>query len=296
MIPEYTTSTKWTCAAAVQKKGCVRPDSSFFPLTTTIPSSPVGPCPRRCTRHLYTSFPRSPPAVRALYSASSAQMAPTLPMDATEWADFHRRRPVLKLTTRFVRLFALCAITTTLVLVACTLSEFVSFSRAPVFLDMLFFKDDILPFHNDLSYYTPAIHEENLREKLESLLTSPLPAYQDAYDENVKACPREVTLPLVNPDRIARRGWFWERVRLRELADRRVRIVKYLEHQERQVGRLRAMPGGGRGIVLTGGNEVSTSASTLCAQHCGKSNEDLTAAFYCAHAHHAPDPTHRVHL
>lgn len=200
-------------------------------------------------------------------------MSLALPLDATEWTDFHLRRALLKPTGRVIRLFALCAFTTTVVLVACTFSEFVSFSRAPAFLDMLLFKEDLFPFHADLTHYTPAIYEEDLRVKLQSLLTAPLQTYQDAYEENAEACPREVTVPLVNPNRINRRGWFWERVRLRELADRRIRIVKYLEDLESRAGRLRAIPGGGRGIVLTGGNEVSLPTSTFrwCAV-CGKSN------------------------
>lgn len=102
-----------------------------------------------------------------------------------------------------------------------------------------------------------------LNSRLVSLLSRPVLSHSAASQANLEGCPSELSDKLVNPDQYAGDGWFWrDEVDEAEIVRRRADVVRYLseavERGEQVLGQ-EGETGKGRGIVLTGGNQVRCS-------------------------------------
>lgn len=99
-----------------------------------------------------------------------------------------------------------------------------------------------------------------LSSRLVSFLSRPILSHSDASQANFESCPSELSDKLVNPDQYAGDGPFWrDDVDEAEIVRRRADVVRYLseavEKGEQVLGQ-EGKTGKGRGIVLTGGNQV----------------------------------------
>lgn len=99
-----------------------------------------------------------------------------------------------------------------------------------------------------------------LNSRLVSFLSRPVLSHSAASQANLEGCPSELSDKLVNPDQYAGDGWFWrDEIDEEEIVRRRVDVVRYLseavERGEQILGQ-EGETGKGRGIVLTGGNQV----------------------------------------
>ena len=113
-----------------------------------------------------------------------------------------------------------------------------------------------------LQHYTPNVHS-SLVSPLQSFLRGPLLTYELALPRNELTCgTKERADRQVNPDQLRKQKLFWRGVGNLEVAMRRIAIVKYLEEAGGHTSLL-GKPGGGRGIVMTGGNKVLVSAHTI---------------------------------
>lgn len=114
------------------------------------------------------------------------------------------------------------------------------------------------PLSDALLYYTPIVPSP-LVSPLQAFLRAPLPTYDTALAQNELTCgTAERAARQVNPDQLRKQKIFWRGVGNFELATRRMDIIRYLEG----VGKydhVLGTHGGGRGIVMTGGNKVLIS-------------------------------------
>ena len=96
--------------------------------------------------------------------------------------------------------------------------------------------------------------------RLNNFLLRPARSYADAIDDNRASCPTEVNDLLVNPDQYRGDGEFWrEEVTPEVIVEKRASLVSYLVKHSLAGERIldSESMGGGKGIVLTGGNQVS---------------------------------------
>jgi hypothetical protein len=114
------------------------------------------------------------------------------------------------------------------------------------------------PISDALQRYEPNVPPP-LASRLQSFLRAPLLTYRAAFAQNKLTCGTiERADRQVNPDQLRKQKLFWRGVGNLELAERRMAVVSYLEIIGER-NRLLGEPGGGRGIVMTGGNKVSAS-------------------------------------
>jgi hypothetical protein len=134
----------------------------------------------------------------------------------------------------------------------------------------LFSTDALTPPLSDaLQHYTPNVPSP-LVSRLQAFLRAPLPTHHAALAQNELTCGTvERADRQVNPDQLRKQKLFWRGVGNFELATRRMDIVRYLEEVEKY-DHLLGTHGGGRGIVMTGGNKVSIFArSPECSESTG---------------------------
>ncbi|KAG9080416.1 hypothetical protein FRC06_006612, partial [Ceratobasidium sp. 370] len=102
-----------------------------------------------------------------------------------------------------------------------------------------------------------AIKNDDLRNRLATLLARPVLSHDEALKYNVQSCPREVADSQVNQDQLKGNAAGWAKISVEDIKKRRKDIVAYLENAEKNGTTLVA--GGrvqrGRGIVMTGGNQ-----------------------------------------
>lgn len=116
------------------------------------------------------------------------------------------------------------------------------------------------PYFPTFRLPTALLHLPLLAVKLHTFLTRPITSHTpESEDEEHRLCPARLSDRLVNPDQLRGDRDFWRGVDTAEIARRRTDVVKWLD---RRVERGEAVLGGegvgqGRGIVLTGGNQVS---------------------------------------
>jgi alpha 1,2-mannosyltransferase len=123
-----------------------------------------------------------------------------------------------------------------------------------------YFPDGTLPS----SLTTPEHHL--LAERLIAFLSRPRESYDEATERMHENCPAEVSDKLVNPDQYNGDSGFWMNdVTKEEIVKRRADVVRWLEERveqgEKIIGSERT--GKGRGIVLTGGNQVRSGRAPL---------------------------------
>lgn len=114
------------------------------------------------------------------------------------------------------------------------------------------------------------ISSEDLVARLRALLSAPVPSYLDALKENIKTCPREVSDRQVNTDQLEGQRENWASVESDDLVRRRLAIVKSLEDLDKEGVQIIGVPGNtgkGRGIVMTGGNQVRFAIPPRCFNH-----------------------------
>ena len=102
--------------------------------------------------------------------------------------------------------------------------------------------------------------------KLDAFLRRPVLSREEALQENLLRCPKEIADPLVNQDQLRGQQSFWDGVERDEILKRRVEIVK--EFRARVVQGHSVVgedygSGKRRGIVLTAGNKVGLNAINL---------------------------------
>ncbi|KAF8313764.1 hypothetical protein DL93DRAFT_1116928 [Clavulina sp. PMI_390] len=130
----------------------------------------------------------------------------------------------------------------------------------PAWLSFLVY-DDGYPRHNaEYATYVPRVGDPELQWRLRRLLDAPLQDYKTALvaNEAPGACPRDIADRQAIRDQLRGQGSWWKTVRSSELAKRRMAMVKYLENIALSGGDVIGRPGGGRGIVMTGGNKDTT--------------------------------------
>ena len=134
-------------------------------------------------------------------------------------------------------------------------------------------KVHILPIHDDEHEVKPLpvspstqlaeieIKSHELRKRLYTLLSAPVLSFPETVEAFARTCPREVADKQANPTQLESNMEMWSTIDHDALVRRRFDIVKYLEKVE-----ARGDPvvwdgkGKGRGIVMTGGNQVSQSS------------------------------------
>lgn len=100
-----------------------------------------------------------------------------------------------------------------------------------------------------------------LAQRLQAFLERPVWSHDESLSLMTDRCPPEVSDLLVNPDQLNGDGDFWKHTVDRdEVVRRRVQVVDWLRERVEQ-GRkiLGDAEEGGRGIVLTAGNQVSST-------------------------------------
>ncbi|KAG9033730.1 hypothetical protein FRB95_014417 [Tulasnella sp. JGI-2019a] len=117
-----------------------------------------------------------------------------------------------------------------------------------------------------------------LASRLSEFLHRPIRAYNESIEFNQQHCPLYISDKLVNPDQLRGDGEFWrEHVGVTEIAEKRAVIVKHLEERVAQglevVGSKNM--GGGRGIVVAGGNQDTTLRLITLLRHLQRLNNTL---------------------
>jgi alpha 1,2-mannosyltransferase len=123
-----------------------------------------------------------------------------------------------------------------------------------------YFPDGTLPS----SLTTPEHHL--LAERLIAFLSRPRESYDEATERMHENCPAEVSDKLVNPDQYNGDSGFWMNdVTKEEIVKRRADVVRWLEERVEQGEKIIGSEptGKGRGIVLTGGNQVRSGRAPL---------------------------------
>lgn len=105
-----------------------------------------------------------------------------------------------------------------------------------------------------LASYTPKVPSQDLQTRLKHLLQAPVLNAADAFQQNAVDCP----MALADHDQLWKRGWFWKRLRRRDIVFRRTALVDYLEDVGRKGRLFSTDPPTSRGIVMTGGNQVAS--------------------------------------
>lgn len=126
---------------------------------------------------------------------------------------------------------------------------------------------DSLLQHNQLTevFDTPILRP--LAKRLHAFLERPGFDREQAKATNEAACPLELSDKLVNPDQRAGDGEFWDQMGAGVIAQKRAGVMKWLEERIKAGDEVvaNARSGEGKGIVLTGGNQVCLPFSTLFA-------------------------------
>lgn len=122
-----------------------------------------------------------------------------------------------------------------------------------------------LPISSENTHRRPiAITSPVLKERLIALLGAPMPTYPQSIKESAKTCPSDIADRQVNPDQHAGNLEKWLSIDSDDLTLRRLGIVEYMEvlDKEGKVPLLgeKGKAGKGRGIVMTGGNQVCINA------------------------------------
>ncbi|KAF8318463.1 hypothetical protein DL93DRAFT_389925 [Clavulina sp. PMI_390] len=109
---------------------------------------------------------------------------------------------------------------------------------------------------HDLQHYIPRVSSSTLQTRLKAFLHAPLLPSTEAFAQDSLECgPPSRAKKQGNPDQLKRQTLFWKGRGNFELATRRMDIISYLEAIEARASvPLVGIPGGGRGIVMTGGN------------------------------------------
>lgn len=128
----------------------------------------------------------------------------------------------------------------------------------PVWLTVFFLDDGRPMTTTEYAEYVPRVGDLDLQSRLRKLLDAPLESYASALaaNEALGACPREQADRQAIKDQLERHTKWWSTITVGELARKRLDIVRYLEDIAMSGGNLIGSPGGGRGIVMTGGNKV----------------------------------------
>lgn len=128
----------------------------------------------------------------------------------------------------------------------------------PVWLTVFLFDGGHLKAATEYAEYVPRVGNSELESRLRSLLDAPLESYASALSINEApgACPRDQADRQAIKDQLQRHSKWWSNISTGELARRRLDIVRYLEDIAISRGNVIGRPGGGRGIVMTGGNKV----------------------------------------
>jgi hypothetical protein len=110
-------------------------------------------------------------------------------------------------------------------------------------------------------------HFHPLATRLHTFLNRPIRTYDEAMRVNEEGCPRRLNDKLVNPDQYRGELAFWEKVSVVDIVERRSQVVKWMGAWAEREG-ARGLAGGdgmgkGRGIVLTGGNQVCWAETTI---------------------------------
>lgn len=119
-----------------------------------------------------------------------------------------------------------------------------------------------LPISSENNQRRPiAVQSPALKERLVALLGAPMPTYSQFMEESAKRCPSDVADRQVNPDQHAGQLEKWLSMENEELVSRRLGIVRYLERLDKEgtvplLGDEKGKTEKGRGIVMTGGNQV----------------------------------------
>lgn len=119
-----------------------------------------------------------------------------------------------------------------------------------------------LPISTENTQRRPiSVKSPALKKRLVALLGAPMPTYAQFIKESAKLCPLDVADRQVNPDQHAGQLEKWLSVESEELVLRRLGIVEYLERLDKEgkkplLGNEKGKMGKGRGIVMTGGNQV----------------------------------------
>lgn len=153
-----------------------------------------------------------------------------------------------------------------------TLTLLLTHSRATdrfTFLSVLLFDDGYPKISSEYASYIPTISrahsnasltssERELQTRLRALLDAPLLDYPTALRRNEArdACPKAPADRQAIRDQLRMHSKYWATLRAGELARKRMGIVRYLEDIVAAGGDVIGRPGGGRGIVMTGGNKV----------------------------------------
>lgn len=99
-----------------------------------------------------------------------------------------------------------------------------------------------------------------LARRLHAFLSRPILSHEEAIPSMRENCPLEISDKLVNPDQYNGDGDFWKyEVGKKEVALARISLVKWLESRLDEGEKVvwEEGLGEGRGIVVTGGNQVS---------------------------------------
>ncbi|SRR5258708_33640086 len=152
----------------------------------------------------------------------------------------------------------------------------------------------ILPFHDDEHEVKPLpispstqmteieINSNELRKRLYALLSAPVLSFPETVETFAKTCPRKIADKQVNPSQFSSHMEMWSTIDNDDLVRKRYDIVKYLEKVE-----ARGDPvvwdgrGRGKGIVMTGGNQVSLISETL---YKGEETNCVLSAFHEGHS------------
>jgi len=138
--------------------------------------------------------------------------------------------------------------------------------RVPVWLTVFLFDDSRSIITSEYAEYVPHVGDSDLQSRLRNLLDAPLESYDSALAVNAAPgnCPREQADRQAIQDQLRRHSRWWSTVTAGELANKRLGIVRYLERIAMSGGDVIGRPGGGRGIVMTGGNKVCRAIIIFC--------------------------------
>lgn len=129
--------------------------------------------------------------------------------------------------------------------------------RGPISPDYIsHFPDGHLPTLFDDPLYT------TLSDRLIRFLNRPTYTHEESRDYMTEHCPLDLAEGLVNPDQYKGSIHFWrDEVGRDVILDKRAELVRYLEGRVKEGEKViwEEGMGGGQGIVMTGGNKVSST-------------------------------------
>ncbi|KAL7419528.1 hypothetical protein Q5752_005439 [Cryptotrichosporon argae] len=132
-----------------------------------------------------------------------------------------------------------------------------------------------------------------LASRLAALLARPVHAHDTGTALNHASCPSPETDQLVNPDQYDGEHAFWERLGEHDVRGRRSQVVGWLADRAASGYRVLGAEdmGGGRGVVLTGGNQDTTLRMLTLLRHLRRLGVDLPVEVF----HYAGELTNRAH-